>query len=328
MDKILVICGPTATGKTALALFLAKKFHGDLLSADSRQVYKRMDIITGKDLPLNAKRKTPACAEASAGRQNEELCWWETKGGVRIWLLDLVEPTESFSVSQWVNAAQKVIYNLWREKKLPIVVGATGFYTKALLGGIETLNIPPNPKLRRQLNRKDANELFEILSRLDALRAAGMNKSDRKNPRRLIRAIEIALWQSEYNAPSPKKFKADILMIGLTAPRDVLHKRIDKRVEERAKQGAVDEVEQLLNSGVSWENESMTGTGYRQLKPYFEGKMGLDEAKRNWKIAEHRDAKKQMTWFKKGRKIKWFDIAGLAWQEKVEKAVENWYSKK
>lgn len=327
MRKLLIICGPTATGKTALALFLAKKFHGDILSADSRQVYKGMDIVTGKDLPIDAKRKTLAFAKASASRQNGKISYWEARSGVRIWLVDLVEPAESFSVSQWVRAAQKVIRNLWKGKKLPIVVGATGFYIKALLDGIETIDVPPNEKLRKKLRNRKTEELLEMLRKVDYQRVTSLNESDRKNPRRLIRAIEVAFWQKRHKLPNRKKLKADILMVGLTAPRDILYKRIDERVEERLKQGALDEVGKLLARRISWDNESMTGTGYRQLKPYFNGRITLNEAIERWKIAEHQDIKKQMTWFKKDKGIRWFDITKSNWRTDVEKLVGNWYTR-
>lgn len=321
-NKILVICGPTATGKTALALFLAKKFHGDLLSADSRQVYKGMDIVTGKDIPLNAKRKT---LNVILSNGQTKLECWETSEGVRIWLTDLVSPKENFSVSRWVHAAEIVLKYVQKEKRFPIIVGATGFYINVLLNGIETIDIPPDEKFRNKLRNRKTKELLEMLQKIDYQRATSLNESDRKNPRRLIRAIEIAFWQTKHKVPVPKKLKADILMIGLTAPHDILCKKIDKRVEERIKQGAVGEVKRLLAKGVSWDRESMTGTGYRQLKPYFEENRALDRVVALWKIAEHHDAKKQLTRFKKDKRIKWFDISQPKWQEKVEKTVGDWY---
>lgn len=238
-----------------------------------------------------------------------------------------MEPWQDFSVSQWVSAARKIIDGLWKEKKLPIVVGATGFYISALLNGIETIDIPPNEKLRKRLRNGKMEELLEMLRKVDYQRAARLNESDRKNPRRLIRAIEVSLWRREHKLPSRKKLKADILMVGLTAPRDILYKKIDERVDKRLKQGALDEVGKLLAKGVSWNNESMTGTGYWQLRPYFDGKIALKEAIERWKIAEHQDSKKQMTWFKKDKRIRWFDIAELNWKVKVENLVDNWYTR-
>ncbi len=330
MNKILVICGPTATGKTALALFLAEKFRGDILSADSRQVYKRMDIITGKDLPVSSKLQISPASPSEAGRANvkwsrKRIRYWETQKTVRIWLVDLVEPWQDFSVSQWVGAAKKVIYNLWKEKKLPVIVGGTGFYIKALLDGIETIDIPPDEKLRDRLKNKKTEELLEILQKSDYQRAISLNESDRKNPRRLVRAIEIALRRGSRQIPAHKELEADALLIGLIAPRGTLRKRIDRRVEERLKQGALGEAKKLFAKGVSWNSEAMTGTGYRQLRRYFGGKETLSGAVALWKTAEYRDAKKQLTWFKKDRRIKWFDITGSKWREKVEKTAGDWY---
>lgn len=316
MKKILIITGPTAVGKTRLGSTLAQKFDGDILSADSRQVYKGMDIVTGKDLPLNVKRKT----------LNGKLDYWETPEGVRIWLVDLIEPQESFSVSQWMQTAKKVLERLRQDEKLPIIIGATGFYIKALIDGIETIDIPPDQDLRKELAGKKANELYEMLNTLDRQRAQGMNESDRKNPRRLIRAIEVAL-QKANSIPATRSVKADFLILGLTAPKEILFKRIDDRVEQRMREGAVDEARRLLEKGVSWDKESMTGTGYRQLRGFTEGKMTLKQAEEKWKIAEHKDAKKQMAWFKKDPRVNWTNVTEPGWQEKVEKQVKDWYSK-
>lgn len=295
MNKVLVICGPTATGKTGLGLKLAKKLNGEILSADSRQVFRGMDIITGKDLPEDQK----------------------------IWLLDLVEPAEEFSVARWYQAAQKVLQKVWAQAKLPILVGGTGLYIKAVVDGIKTIDIPPNEALRKQLAGKNVDELYDILAQLDSVRAAEMNRSDRRNPRRLVRAIEIALQNQKFNS---KFRKSDILMVGLTAPRDVLYQKIDERVEKRLKEGALNEVERLLNKGVSWNAQAMQSLGYRQLRGYFEKKVSLQEATRAWKNAEHEYARKQLTWFKRDKRINWFEITSSGWQRNVEKLVKKWYS--
>lgn len=321
MKKILIITGPTAVGKTRLGLTLAQKFDGDILSADSRQVYKEMDIVTGKDLPQNARYQM-----SDIRYTGRRIGYWKTREDVRIWLVDLVEPQESFSVSQWVQTAKKVLGRLQEEEKLPIIVGATGFYIKALIDGIETIDIPPDQNLRKELAGKKANELCEMLNTLDRQRAQGMNESDRKNPRRLIRAIEVAL-QKANSIQATRSVKADFLILGLTAPKEILFKRIDDRVEQRMREGAVDEARRLLEKRVSWENESMTGTGYRQLRGFTEGEMTLKQAEEKWKIAEHKDAKKQMAWFKKDPRVNWTNVTEPGWQEKVEKQVKDWYSK-
>lgn len=336
MRKILIICGPTATGKTQTALRLAKKFSArggaDILSADSRQVYKGMGIVTGKDLPVDSKLKTPRPRQAKRGWQNSKLEYWETPGGVRIWLTDLVNPKEKFSVSGWIHAAEILLRHIQRENRLPIIVGATGFYISTLLDGVGTLNIPPDEKLRKKLRNRKTKELFEMLQKIDYQHAVILNKSDRKNPRRLIRAIEIAnRYRTKGEQPAlfgglSKKY--DCFIVGLFAPRQFLNRIIDARVEERIKEGAIDETKKLLESGVSLNNESMTGTGYRYLVSYLEGKMAKKEAIGKWKMAEHKDAKKQFTWFKRDKRIKWFDITNPNWYTEVEKLVENWYSKK
>lgn len=317
----MIITGPTAVGKTRLGLTFAQKFGGDILSADSRQAYKGMDIVTGKDLPVNIKYQ-----KSNLKYRGKGIGYWRTKSGVRIWLVDLVGPQEKFSVSQWMQAARKVLGCLRQEHKLPIIVGATGFYIKALIDGVETMDIPPDENLRKKLVGKKTDELYEVLKTFDKERADMMNESDRKNPRRLIRAIEVALQAANLGQPA-SSVKADFLVIGLTAPKEILFKRIDDRVEERVQEGAVDEARRLLENGVSWENESMTGTGYRQLRGFVEGEMTLEQAKEKWKRAEHKDAKKQMAWFKKDPRVNWVDITEPGWQGKVEKQVEDWYSK-
>src|SRR3989344_1440959 len=240
MNKVLIICGPTAVGKTSLALELAKKFNGELLSADSRQVYKGMDIITGKDLP---------------------------KDGTKIYLTDLVFPNQDFNIAQWRKEALKVIEKLHSENKLPIVVGGTGFYIKALTENIKTINIPQNKNLRKQLKGKTVLELFEILTGINPVKAAQMNQSDKNNPRRLVRAIEVS-QSSNKTQDNFKNF--DYTIIGLTIPKHILFEKIDNRVEERIKQGALKEVEDLLKSDLSWDSQSMSAVGYKQFRDYFE----------------------------------------------------------
>jgi len=297
MNKVLIICGPTAVGKTSLALELAKKFNGELLSADSRQVYKGMDIITGKDLP---------------------------KDGTKIYLTDLVFPNQDFNIAQWRKEALKVIEKLHSENKLPIVVGGTGFYIKALIGNIETINIPQNKNLRKQLKGKTVLKLFEILTGINPVKAAQMNQSDKNNPRRLVRAIEVA--QSTHDNSPENLPDFEYLIIGLSAPLEVLLNKIDDRVVERVKSGAVNEVENLLKIGLSWDTQSMSAVGYKQFRDYFEKNSSLKEIVDRWKKAEHQYAKKQLTWFKKHKDINWFDVTDCDWKYKVEKLVQTWYN--
>lgn len=196
MSKLLVICGPTATGKTRLAAWLAKKLNGELISADSRQVYRGNDLETNKERP-----------------------------DVPIWLYDVVDPEEEFSVSTWVKLARTAIGDISKLGKLPIVVGGTGLYIKALISPFETIDIPPNKKLREKN--------LSLIELQKMVRRGNMNNSDWNNPRRLIRKIEIA--KSKKSRMRRKRF--DYIMIGLTAPLPILHKRIDDGIEKRMRAG-------------------------------------------------------------------------------------------
>lgn len=194
MNKILIICGPTGTGKTALAAKLAKKMNGELISADSRQVFRGRDLETNKQRP-----------------------------NVPIWLYDIVNSEEEFSVSHWVMLARRAIADIQKRGKLPIVVGGTGLYIKALLEPLDTIDIPPDPLLRSQ--HLSVKELQRMVPRGD------MNWSDWNNPRRLVRKLEIG----KKRGTKPKKY--DALVVGLNAPLHVLYERIDSGIEERLRRG-------------------------------------------------------------------------------------------
>lgn len=326
MSKLLTIIGQTATGKTTVALNLAKKTNGDVISADSRQVYQEMNVITGKDVPLGSKFKV-----SNLVWNGRKIGYWETSNGVRIWLADLIAPTEKFSAADFAEAAWEVIKFLWKDNKLPILTGGTGLYIKAVIDGLETMGIPPNRQLRERLSYKSTEELYDMLGQLDSVKAAQMNTSDRKNPRRLIRAIEIADWKRQHKKELRKNKRGakdlDILMIGLVAPEEALRVKINQRVEERVRKGALEEIEGLLLSGVTWEDQSMSGLGYRQLKAIFENKKSLENAISDWEREELKYAKRQLTWFKKDRRVNWFDISKEGWRDKLEAFVEKWYDK-
>lgn len=317
MQKVLVICGPTATGKTDLALYLAKKFNGEIISADSRQVYRGMDIGTGKDLPENIKTKD----DKRLGR------YYEIKG-IALWGYDLASPKEEYSVGRYVIYARRVIREIIKKGKLPIVTGGTGLYIKALIDGIETARIPKNDALRKNLAGRTAEELFEILAQLDSIKAAALNASDRKNPRRLARAIEISQWRLDRGQIKKEVSypKYECLFVGLSAPKETLYARVESRVQSRVQKGFLSEVEQLLKEGVDWEYQAMSSFGYRQLRDYFEKKISLAEAIANWVKEEKKYVKRQLTWWKKDERIKWSDISEADWKEKVENMVKRWYA--
>jgi tRNA dimethylallyltransferase len=318
MKKLLVICGPTATGKTGLALFLAKKFKGELISADSRQVYKGMDIGTGKDVPRGFEFRI-----SDLGFKDVEIGFY-TDGNIRLWGYDLIKPTEEFSVGQYLKVVRKIIKDIYKRGKLPILVGGTGLYVKGVVDGIPTASIPKNLRLRKTLEKKSVSELYEMLAQIDAIRAGAMNVSDRKNPRRLIRAIEIASTKSKVKSQK-SKMDADTLFIGLKAPIRVLSKRIKERVEERIEEGIEKEIKDLLKSGVTWKMQAMNSLGYKQWREFFEGNKTQKQITKEWERQEKKYAKRQITWFKKDHRINWFDISKDGWQKKVEKLVKKWY---
>jgi tRNA dimethylallyltransferase len=225
MNKLLIICGPTATGKTTLAAMLAKKFNGELVSADSRQVYRGMDLVTGKDKP-----------------------------DVPVWLYDVVAPNEEFSVSHWVRLAKDAIADITKRNKLPIVVGGTGLYIHALIHPFETIDIPPNKALRNKLQTLTVAELQKMVKRSD------MNYSDWQNPRRLIRKIEIAKGEKIHK--KQEKIYATLL-IGLTAPLPILYARIDKRFAQRIQQGMKEEIDMLIKK-YGRDFPSMTAIGLNE----------------------------------------------------------------
>ena len=310
MNKLLIICGPTATGKTKLGIDLAKKFNGEIISADSRQVYRGMDIGTGKD-------------------------------DLRTWLIDVAKPDFRFNVADYKKYADIAIEDILSRNKLPIIVGGTGFYIKAVTEGIETIGVEPDWELRAKLANYRINELRIVLEKIDPKRWQKMNESDRQNPRRLVRAIEIAQnkkQNTKYLPCSPRgvagrpagkiqNTKKDTLFIGLTSPYKFLYQRIDRRVEARVEAGLEEEIRSLLKKGYTWENSALgTTLAYNEWRPYFENQKNKEEVIKKWKFDEHGYARRQMTWFRKQPKINWFDINKQNFQEEVEKKVGNWYS--
>jgi len=340
MNKLLVICGSTATGKTKLALHLAKVLtsdkkgsglKGELVSADSRQIYEGLDIGTGKDIPKNAKYILPP------GKRGLELGGYYQIGESKIWGYDLADPKREFSVAQYVKIADEIIEDIWSRNKLPILVGGTGLYIKAIVNGIPTISIPKNRRLRKSLERMKRTELFEMLARIGPMKAASMNYSDKRNPRRLVRAIEVAQWKLKNKLKeddSRKRFST--LVIGLKAEKRVLSERISKRVKARVEMGLEKEIENLLKKGVTWKHQSMDSLGYKQWKAYFEKHLVREvsasekEKDRNkvikrWEKEESRYSKKQMTWFRRDKRIEWFDISSPEWQKSVVKLAKEWY---
>ncbi len=328
--KLLVICGPTATGKTDLGIYLAKKFHGEIISADSRQVYRGMDINTGKDIPVNSKLKTQ---NSKLQIKNKKLeVGYRRKEGIPIWLVDIVGPDYIFNVGEYREIARQVIKDILKRNKLPIIVGGTGLYIKSLLYPLHMASIGPNQKLRDKLSQLDIIELQKYLQKINPQKWQSINRSDRMNPRRLIRAIEISVYTKssssfDFKTKEHLSFnRVDPLIIGLIMPKEKLNQRIDERINKRIKEGALEEVRKISQDKFPDNLPSLSSTGYRQIKNYLEGKITLSEAILSWQNAEHAFAKRQITWFKKMKDIYWYDVSQNNYAEKIEDSVEKWYT--
>lgn len=329
MDKLLVILGPTSTGKTDLGLFLAKKFNGELVSCDSRQVYRGLDIGTGK-LPSGMldHDQDPWSIKKANG-------WWEVNG-IKIWMYDVIDPKIQYSVADYIQEARQVISDIRRRNKLPIVVGGSGLYLKGLLSGLSNLSIPINNALRKRLEKLSLQDLQKKLQSLSLSKWSQMNYSDRQNPRRLLRSIEII---SQLSSAKPTvqhleisdigQSSEEILKIGLTAPRKVIYDRSDKRVVERINQGLVAEAQRLSKEGLSFKRMKQLGLEYGVLAQFLEKKITQIEGEKGlikliqYKI--HGYIRRQLVWFKKEKGVVWFDITQKNTLSRVEKRVAKWY---
>ena len=300
LPKIIVIVGPTASGKTDLAIKLAQKFNGEIVSADSRQVYKGMDIGTGKAPLARSKFKVQGSRRRTS---NSELL---TSGGIPHYLLDVASPRQTFTVAQYQKLGSVAIKKILSKDKLPIIVGGTGFYIDALLYNYNLPSVKQNPKLRRALEKKSTEELFNKLKSLDPGRAETI---DRHNKVRLIRAFEIILATKK---PVPKltlwrvqgeKPLYDFLKIGVKLPDSELKKQIEKRVDGMIEKGLVDEVRWLIKK-YGEQQIAFDAIGYKEIIAFLKKEMSLEKSASSIKSNTISFAKRQMTWFRKDKKIK------------------------
>jgi tRNA dimethylallyltransferase len=284
LPKIIVIVGPTASGKSELAVKLAKKFNGEIISADSRQVYKGMDIGTGK-VPLF---RSP----------EGELIY----KGVVHHLLDVASPKRTFTVMRFVKMAEKKVSEILRAGKIPIVCGGTGFYIQALVEGISIPRVRPNFSLRRKLEKKSTEFLFALLKKKDPERASSI---DPRNKRRIIRALEIikAIGKVPKLKSEPKY---DALYIGIYKEPEILRRKILKRIKDRIKIGMIEEVKRLHEEEkISWKRLESFGLEYRYISFYLQGKLSYEEMLNKLGTAIFQYSKYQMRWFSKNKKIHW-----------------------
>ena len=287
---LVVILGPTAVGKTQLALKLGQIFHGEIIGADSRQVYRYMDIGT-------AKPTTEACAL------------------VPHHLIDVVNPDENLSLAQYLRMAYQAIDNLHAQGKLPLLVGGTGQYITALIEGWNIPEVPPNEPLRQTLETfaktHGAEALYVRLLQIDASAAEKIHPN---NIRRVIRAIEVyeatgtPISVLQRKTPPPYRVR----IYGLTMDRELLYERADKRVDRMIEAGLIDEVQRLLDMGYDVTLPSMSGLGYGQVAAYLQGEMGLEEAVAQTKTATHDYIRRQYTWWRgHNQGIMWHNVGGL-----------------
>ncbi len=274
--KVIAIVGPTASGKSALGVFLAQKIGGEVISADSRQVYKGLNIGTGK---ITKKEMS----------------------GVPHHLLDVASPKKVFTVDDFAKRARKAVSMIYHTGRTPIVVGGTGFYVDTLLGKFVLPEVPPNLALRAKLEKKSVEELFTMLKKKDPARAQTI---DKHNPHRLIRALEIAAKLGK--SPEPKtETPYEVLWLGITFPLPALEKRITKRLRERIAQGMIAEAKRLHKEGLSYKRMETLGLEYRSLARHLAGKISKAEMEAELQQAIKNYAKRQMTWFKRNKEINW-----------------------
>jgi tRNA dimethylallyltransferase len=280
MQKLVVILGTNASGKSDLGLRLAKQFGGEVVSADSRQVYRGLDLGSGKITPAQAAT-------------------------VKHHLIDVAEVSEYYSLAQYQRAAYNAIDSIFSAGKLPLLVGGTGLYISAVVEGYQLVDVPPNDRLRDELESLPLPQLVEQLEKSDPEAASRVDKS---NQRRLIRSLEIARAGHAHSAAHKNSPRYNCLQLGLTWPREILLQRIENRLQERLVKGMIDEVAGLRARGVSDLRLDKLGLEYRYIARYLRGELRtLDELRSQLGIAIRQLAKEQLTWFKRDRRIIWLD---------------------
>ncbi|NLV88573.1 MAG: tRNA (adenosine(37)-N6)-dimethylallyltransferase MiaA [Tissierellia bacterium] len=288
-DNLFILVGPTASGKTSVSIELAKRLDGEIISADSMQIYKYMDIGTAKVTP-------------------------EEMDGIPHYLIDIVYPNEEFTVADYKAQAEKVIADINTRNKLPIVVGGTGLYVNSLVYDLNFTQVPPNEEIRKRLEDladEHGNEyIHKMLEKIDKESYNRINVMDRK---RIIRALEIyevtgkPMSQQGNNFRKPSD-KYNLLMFGLNMDREKLYERINLRVDKMIEAGLIEEVSNLLRMGYHKDLVSMQGIGYKEIIWYLEGEISLEEAIEHIKKGSRNYAKRQLTWFRRDNRIKWVNV--------------------
>ena len=306
MEKMITILGPTASGKTSVAARLAAEVGGEIISADSRQVYRRMDIGTGKDLADYLVDGQP----------------------IPYHLIDIREPGTKYNLFEYQQDFYDVYQDIRHRGVVPILCGGTGLYIEAVLKGYKLSPVPQNQELRDSLEGKSLSELTEMLKELKEKNGSNMhNTTDVDSCQRAIRAIEIETYNLEHPTPRRELPPVESLFIGIDVDREARREKITRRLKARLEEGMVDEVKALLDEGIPADDLIYYGLEYKFLTEYLTGVTSYDEMTKRLEIAIHQFAKRQMTWFRgmerRGFKIHWID-AMLPMEEKIERIKQLW----
>jgi tRNA dimethylallyltransferase len=298
--KLLVVLGPTASGKSALGIELAQRFNGEIISADSRQVYRGLDIGTAKVSP-------------------------EERQLVAHHLLDVVDPQEVYTVAQFQQAANAAIDDILKRGRRPLLVGGSPHYIQAIIDNLDIPQVPPQMDLRDALARRPLAELVEQLASLDPQAA---NSIDRSNPRRVIRALEVCIVTgkafSQLRSRGAARYVS--LLLGIHWPREILYQRIDKRVDERIQQGMIQEVHDLIAQGIDHHRLDALGLEYRFISRWLRGEFASEnEMVQRLKYAIHDFTRRQLTWYRREQRIVWIE-GGEHMLDEAEKLAAAFYA--
>lgn len=288
--QVIVIVGPTASGKTSVSVELAKRINGEIISADSMQIYKEMNIGTAKVT-------------------KEEM------QGIKHYLIDVISPDEAFNVTKYKKMAEEAIEEILKKGKTPIIVGGTGLYINTLVNGIEFTEVGEDKNFRDEMQKiaieKGSKYLHDELRKIDSEAA---NIIDENNVRRVIRALEIykvtGKTKTRLDEESRKEVKYDYKIYGIETPREILYDRINKRVDKMLEEGLIDEVKSLLEK-YNFSLTALQGLGYKEVKEYLDGEISYEEMVEKLKIETRRYAKRQLTWFRKNKEITWCELSEI-----------------
>ncbi|MBT5503552.1 tRNA (adenosine(37)-N6)-dimethylallyltransferase MiaA [Candidatus Falkowbacteria bacterium] len=311
-QKVIIVLGPTASGKSGIALKLAKQFNGFLISADSRQVYKQMDIGTNKDPGVWKEGKYYLVGEDSGFKSQEpgkikeqglKKKNLEHSDQIQEYMVDIIEPNQEFSLDDWLKQVKQIIKD--NPSRMPIIVGGTGLYISALVNDYQLLD-GFDEKLRARLEKQiEKKGIKALLSEIREIDPGIENKIDTSNSRRVVRAAEIILKTKKPLEPQVGEGEFEFLQLGIALPREELYAKIDKRVDQMMKEGLVEEVKSLIKKGYDCSSSSMSGIGYRQVCQFLNNEINGVEAVRLVKRDTRRYAKRQLTWFKRDKTIHW-----------------------